>query len=270
MAGATNRAFKAAGIPKKAQAEIRVHAGGRLTLAIAVDVARKHGIALPDKVHAHMAATAAEGRKAALREASAQRGAKVARALGDASKATMANRKARAAIDAAAKSGKGGGMRNGEIHTYGTATVTKQVLRSAVAQRSTSTGTKYGTRQFSDTSYIVKNNGKTVDILSSHKDAVSLAKKHGGVSEPEGTSATIKLGATLTPAARKSLREMGYGVDERGGDAITTRARDRHALRTGQSVRRTARVLILSKRDGSPMTDRDVQHARAAIEAAAK
>jgi hypothetical protein len=101
--------------------------------------------------------------------------------------------------------------------------------------------------------------------------AAALRAAKRALGEKSGkTSTTIKLGAALTPAARKSLHEMGYGVDERGGDAITTRARDRHALRTGQSVRRTARVLILSKRDGSPMTDRDVQHARAAIEAAAK
>ena len=49
MAGATNRAFKAAGIPKKAMGEIRLKSSGPLTIQSAIQIARQHGIALPEK-----------------------------------------------------------------------------------------------------------------------------------------------------------------------------------------------------------------------------
>lgn len=49
MAGATNRAFKAAGIPKKAMGEIRLKSSGPLTIQSAIQIAKQHGIALPEK-----------------------------------------------------------------------------------------------------------------------------------------------------------------------------------------------------------------------------
>lgn len=52
MAGATNRQFKTAGIPRAAVDKIRVKAGGRLTLKGALGVATQHGIPVPEKAHA--------------------------------------------------------------------------------------------------------------------------------------------------------------------------------------------------------------------------
>ena len=77
---------------------------------------------------------------------------------------------------------------------------------------------------------------------------------------------TLKIPAALSPAARKAIREMGFIADERGGDAIADRAWKRRALAAGRPLR-TSHAVILSKRDGSPMTARDVEHVRAAIEA---
>lgn len=56
MAGATNRAMKAAGIPKATQKVIRVNSGGAHTLKSAIAVAAAHGAEVPDRVHAHIAA----------------------------------------------------------------------------------------------------------------------------------------------------------------------------------------------------------------------
>lgn len=72
MAGATNRQLKTAGIPKAAMAQIRVHAGGRLSLKLALDVAERHGIAIPDRAHAFMAARDLKERKVALQAAGAR------------------------------------------------------------------------------------------------------------------------------------------------------------------------------------------------------
>ena len=186
MAGATNRQLKTAGIPKASMAQIRVHARGRLSLNLALDVAKRHGIAIPDKAHAFMAARDLKDRKAALQAAGARRGAYVARAIGDASKVALAARKEAAReksvsrpVDAAKGRGKNGGVKNGETVEYGNASVTKQVLRSTVAQRD-GAGTKIGKRQFSSTQYIVKHEGKIVNVVSDHKAAVSLAKSRGG------------------------------------------------------------------------------------------
>lgn len=46
MAGATNRAFKAAGLPKATRAEIRVERGGGLTVRSAIQHAQAHGLPL--------------------------------------------------------------------------------------------------------------------------------------------------------------------------------------------------------------------------------
>ena len=56
MAGATNRAFKAAGIPKAAIKELRVTGGRGLTLRSAIGLASERGIAIGDKAKAHLAA----------------------------------------------------------------------------------------------------------------------------------------------------------------------------------------------------------------------
>lgn len=189
MAGATNRAFKAAGIPKKAQAQIRVHAGGRLTLKAAVDVAAKHGIPLPDKVHARMAARAAEGRKAALREASARRGANVARALGDAAKIAMQRRRA-AGLDATAKRGKDATMdaplrKVSEGRYEGTIGSTPvRVIRSTVGEN------RYGERSKA-VEWKVHGGGRVItEGHGTMSGAVSAAKRALGVEE--------KLSARLT------------------------------------------------------------------------
>lgn len=185
MAGATNRQLKTAGIPKAAMAQIRVHAGGHLSLKSALDVAARHGIAIPDKAHEFMAARDLKDRKVALQAASARRGANVARAIGDASKVALAARKEAARqksvsrpVDATKGRGKSGGVKNGETVEYGNASVTKQVLRSTVATRDGS-GTKIGKRQYSSTQYIVKHDGKIVDMMTDHKAAVALAKARG-------------------------------------------------------------------------------------------
>ena len=51
MAGATNRAFKAAGIPKAAIKELRVTGGRGLTLRSAISLAGERGIQIPQKAH---------------------------------------------------------------------------------------------------------------------------------------------------------------------------------------------------------------------------
>lgn len=81
MAGATNRAMKAAGIPKATQNVIRVNSGGAHTLKSAIAVAAAHGAPVPDKVHAHIAARDAKaGAKTAKSAATAENAAKRAEA----------------------------------------------------------------------------------------------------------------------------------------------------------------------------------------------
>lgn len=75
-------------------------------------------------------------------------------------------------------------------------------------------------------------------------------------------SKTLVVRGAPTSAAERALRDAGYVVDVRGGDPITRLARDRHALRTGQNVRRTSYAVILSKGDGSPVTTDDIRLAR--------
>lgn len=81
MAGATNRAMKAAGIPRATQNVIRVNSGGAHTLKSAIAVAAAHGAPVPDKVHAHIAARDAKaGAKTAKSAAAAENAAKRAEA----------------------------------------------------------------------------------------------------------------------------------------------------------------------------------------------
>lgn len=115
MAGATNRSFKAAGIPRKAAAEIRLKAGGRLTLKSALDVAAKHGIDVPPKAHDF---AAQRDRKVALKTAKARRAERLTKSIGDASrisrdmrrKAAADAQKVSAGLDSVAKRSKAGAM----------------------------------------------------------------------------------------------------------------------------------------------------------------
>ena len=115
MAGATNRSFKAAGIPRKAAAEIRLKAGGRLTLKSALDVAAKHGIDVPQKAHDF---AAARDRKVALKTAKARRAERLTKSIGDASrisrdmrrKAAVGAQNVSAGVDNGAKRSKAGAM----------------------------------------------------------------------------------------------------------------------------------------------------------------
>ncbi len=134
MAGATNRQLKTAGIPKAAMAQIRVHAGGHLTLKSALDVAAKHGIAIPDKAHAFMAARDLKARKVALQAAGARRSANVTRAISDAAKVALAARKEAARqksvsrpVDAAMGRDKDGAMGKIAKHDYTMTVVGRQV-----------------------------------------------------------------------------------------------------------------------------------------------
>ncbi len=213
MAGATNRQLKTAGIPKAAMTQIRVHAGGRLSLKSALDVAERHGIAIPDKAHAFMAARAAEGRKAALREASARRGANVARAIGDASKAALAARKEAARKKSVSRPvvapkgrGKSGAMKNGETKTVNGAEIKKLVVRSSVAE--SGFGFSRGRRHFSLTSYIVKRDGREVGIARSEREAVALANKHVA-SEAERHARAVDIAAER--AAREGKKNKADG-----------------------------------------------------------
>lgn len=214
MAGATNRQLKTAGIPKAAMAQIRVHAGGRLTLKSALDVAARHSIAVPDTAHAFMAARDLKARKVALQAAGARRVANVTRAIGDASKVALAARKEAARqksvsqpVDAAKSRGKSGVVKNGETTEYGSASVTKRVLRSTVAARD-GAGTKIGKRQFSSTQYIVKHEGKIVDVMTDHKAAVALAKARGA-SDAEQRARAVDIAAER--AAREGKKNASDG-----------------------------------------------------------
>ena len=81
MAGATNRAMKAAGVPKASIGTIRVNSAGAHTLKSAIAVAAAHGAPVPDKVHAHIAARDAKaGAKTAKNAAAAENAAKRAEA----------------------------------------------------------------------------------------------------------------------------------------------------------------------------------------------
>ncbi len=81
MAGATNRAMKAAGVPKATQNVIRVNGSRGMTLKSAIAVATAHGAPVPDKVHAHIAARDAKaGAKTAKSAATAENAAKRAEA----------------------------------------------------------------------------------------------------------------------------------------------------------------------------------------------
>lgn len=103
MAGATNRALKAAGVPKASIKTIRVKAGGRLSLKSALGVAVEHGLDT-GKAHEHLArrdakadakrqateASAAAARKAALATARPS----MVRSLGSTSRGMMESRRA--------------------------------------------------------------------------------------------------------------------------------------------------------------------------------
>lgn len=67
-------------------------------------------------------------------------------------------------------------MKANETRTIGNATVTKQVLRTSIAQRD-SAGTKIGRRTLSDTRYIVKAAGRIIDVVGDYSVAVGLAEK---------------------------------------------------------------------------------------------
>ena len=55
MAGATNRALKAAGLPKSTINTLRVEHGAGLSLKSAIQIATSRGLAVPDKAHAFLA-----------------------------------------------------------------------------------------------------------------------------------------------------------------------------------------------------------------------
>lgn len=125
MAGASNRALKAAGLPKSAIKELRLSGSAGMSLRSAIGLAQERGIAIGDKPKAYLAkreskaaaspagqaaasdfrAKAAAGlksvaeRKAALQAA---RGALATRGALDVSRGMMANRKAEGAKLAAA------------------------------------------------------------------------------------------------------------------------------------------------------------------------
>lgn len=205
MAGATNRQLKTAGIPKAAMAQIRVHAGGRLSLKSALDVAAKHGIAIPDKAHAFMAARDLKDRKAALQAASARRGANVTRAIGDAPKVARQKSVSRP-VDATKGRGKSVAMKNGETKTVNGAEIKKLVVRSSVAE--SGFGFSRGRRHFSLTSYIVKRDGREVGIARSEREAVALANKHVA-SEAERHARAVDIAAER--AAREGKKNKADG-----------------------------------------------------------
>lgn len=88
MAGATNRAFKAAGIPKAAIKELRVTGGRGLTLRSAISLAEKHGVAVPQKAKDYL-------EKRDSRMAAMKRKRNTA-SVRDVSRVMLANRKAEA------------------------------------------------------------------------------------------------------------------------------------------------------------------------------
>jgi hypothetical protein len=98
MAGATNRALKAAGVPKATIKTIRVKAGGRLSLKSALGVAAEHGLDT-GKAHEHLARRdakeAASPKAVAARKAAmlAERQKRVAGSLGGAARGMLAARK---------------------------------------------------------------------------------------------------------------------------------------------------------------------------------
>lgn len=89
MAGATNRAFKAAGIPKAAIKELRVAGGRGLTLRSAISLAEKHGVAVPQKAKDYL-------EKRDARVAAMKRKRNTAASVRDVGRVMLANRKAEA------------------------------------------------------------------------------------------------------------------------------------------------------------------------------
>lgn len=65
-------------------------------------------------------------------------------------------------------------MKSGETIQVGKATITKLVTRASVAQRDAA-GTKLGRRSFSETTYIVKIEGRYVAMVSTLKAASDVA-----------------------------------------------------------------------------------------------
>jgi hypothetical protein len=66
-------------------------------------------------------------------------------------------------------------MKANETKTVGAATITKQVLRSSARDRGARTFAQ-GTRQFSETTYIVKLNGRYIGFESTFAAAEKVAK----------------------------------------------------------------------------------------------
>jgi len=81
------------------------------------------------------------------------------------------------------------------------------VLRSTVATRDGS-GTKIGKRQYSSTQYIVKHDGKIVDMMTDHKAAVALAKARGA-SDAEKRTRAVDIAAER--AAREGKKRKAEG-----------------------------------------------------------
>jgi hypothetical protein len=69
-------------------------------------------------------------------------------------------------------------------------------------------------------------------------------------------TATIR--ATLTTDGSKVLAALGFAAEERGGDPL--RSIDRNP-----KARRTAKVVIISRRDGADVSAADVKAIRAAL-----
>lgn len=194
MAGATNRQFKTAGIPRAAVDKIRVKAGGRLTLKGALGVATQHGIPVPEKAHAFLATRDEKARKVAPQQASAHRGKKLTRALADASKATMARRKTAASLDASRVTTQGhavnpdkfksGDMKPGDRLHVGAANISKVVSKHT---RRNSNG--MGRYSVSSTTYIIRVGKKQVESVGDFRAAIAAAKTHGG----NGPTRLVKL-----------------------------------------------------------------------------
>ena len=118
MAGATNRALRAAGLPKPTVKTLRAEAGAGLSLRSAIQIAVARGLAVPDKAHAFLAKR--EGKAGLVRQtetATARRATLALRGTQALGKTLSAVRKTQLAEEM--KTQKGVGARLQRLHAAG-------------------------------------------------------------------------------------------------------------------------------------------------------
>lgn len=262
MAGASNRALKAAGFKPAEIKAIRSKVGGRLNLRSAISAATQHGIAVPDKVHAFVDKRDAKAAKKAPSQPGpmAMRQRKLSAAIEGASRTTLANREAAAAAAKAAPAPKKGGRIAGNIGTLrklpfkspinvrATPAVVREYLAPNLAGARATVNRK---KRVGDMIHAMQMAAKEATYASGNKPVRSVtfsvnALGEGGTSGTGGRTFNFKARLLAPGADGKRTAAINListtirGESTGGGGAARTAFEDRYKIE--RSVRRGAGV----------------------------